>query len=64
MPIYEYMCPKCGAIKEVIEKFEPPSVHKCEEDGRKMSRVISICGWALKGGGWYDNNRQTHVEQE
>ena len=53
MPIYEYMCKKCGSISERIHGMnEKPSV-KCPECGGKSERKISGASFHLKGTGWY-----------
>ena len=54
MPIYEYGCEKCGALKERIEwSFsKPPLCDKCRE---KMERQISApAAFVFKGAGFYD----------
>ena len=53
MPLYEYLCSKCGEKFEVIQKFadEPLSVH--EACGGSVERLISRSGFSLKGSGWY-----------
>ena len=56
MPIYEYMCKKCGSITERIHGMnESPSV-KCESCGAKTERKISSGGFILKGSGFYAND--------
>ena len=53
MPLYEYLCAKCGEKFEVIQKFSdtPLSVH--EACGGTVERLISLSGFSLKGSGWY-----------
>jgi len=53
MPLYEYLCSKCGEKFEVIQKFSdtPLSVH--EACGGTVERLISLSGFSLKGSGWY-----------
>lgn len=53
MPLYEYLCEKCGESFEVIEKFsdEPLTTHsKC---GGPVHRLISAPALQFKGTGWY-----------
>ena len=57
MPIYEYICPKCGTI-EVIQKFSDDPLSfcpTCEEKGEKnkVEKAISRSAFHLKGTGWY-----------
>ena len=53
MPLYEYLCSKCGEKFEVIQKFSdaPLTVH--EACGGPVERLISLSGFSLKGSGWY-----------
>ena len=53
MPLYEYLCSKCGEKFEVIQKFAdaPLTVH--EGCGGTVERLISLSGFSLKGTGWY-----------
>lgn len=53
MPLYEYLCSKCGEKFEVIQKFAdaPLTVH--EACGGTVERLISLSGFSLKGSGWY-----------
>jgi putative FmdB family regulatory protein len=54
MPIYEYVCEKCGALNEVIQKVDDPPPAACEKCGsKKLSRQVSRSSFQLKGGGWY-----------
>jgi putative FmdB family regulatory protein len=53
MPLYEYLCSKCGNKFEVIQKFAdaPLTVHA--DCGGSVERLISLSGFSLKGSGWY-----------
>ena len=53
MPLYEYLCEKCGSKFELIEKFsdEPKTVH--EGCGGSVQRLISAPALQFKGSGWY-----------
>ncbi len=53
MPLYEYLCDKCGSKFELIEKFsaEPKTVH--EECGGAVHRLISAPALQFKGTGFY-----------
>ncbi len=54
MPMYEYRCSKCGLVFEVRQKFSDPPVSTCNACGAAVEKLISLSGFALKGGGWYD----------
>jgi putative FmdB family regulatory protein len=55
MPIYEYVCEKCGKLNEVMQKVDDPAP-KCDACGsRKLRRIMSRSSFQLKGGGWYSD---------
>jgi putative FmdB family regulatory protein len=53
MPLYEYLCSKCGEKFEVIQKFSdaPLTVH--EACGGSLEKLTSAPAFHLKGSGWY-----------
>jgi putative FmdB family regulatory protein len=51
MPVYEFEC-KCGKITEDFVKMGTKSV-TCPKCGGRAKKIISPCGFELKGGGWY-----------
>ncbi len=53
MPLYEYKCPKCGSIFEVIEKVSEKSFKKCLKCGALAKRILSAPAIQFKGSGWY-----------
>lgn len=53
MPLYEYECPKCEKILEVIQKFSDPPISSCPTCGGSVSKLLSKTSFQLKGGGWY-----------
>jgi putative FmdB family regulatory protein len=53
MPIYEYVCKKCGRQFEVIQKFSDDPLKTCSECKGKLSKMISQSSFQLKGAGWY-----------
>ena len=53
MPLYEYLCQKCGHRFEKIQKFSDAMVKKCPECGGKIEQVISAPAVQFKGSGWY-----------
>ena len=53
MPIYEYVCEKCGSQIEASQKVSDPPLKKCQNCRGKLKKVISRTSLQLKGGGWY-----------
>lgn len=53
MPVYEFEC-KNGHITEEIVKMGTDEI-KCTECREKAQRIISLCSFELKGGGWYSD---------
>ncbi len=54
MPLYEYECESCGIVFEARQKFSDAPLEKHEACGGKVNKMISRAGFALKGGGWYE----------
>lgn len=56
MPLYEYLCHRCGKSFEVLQKFadEPLTVHP--ECGGEVERLVSAPVLKFKGSGWYIND--------
>lgn len=57
MPIYEYVCEKCGKLNEVLQKVNDPAPEKCDacDSTAKLTRIVSRTSFQLKGGGWYSD---------
>ena len=53
MPIYEYICEKCGSHLEVMQKVSDAPLKRCEKCRGKLEKVFSRTSFQLKGGGWY-----------
>ncbi len=53
MPLYEYLCKKCGHRFEKIVKFSDKPTKKCPECGGAVEQVISAPAVQFKGSGWY-----------
>ncbi len=53
MPLYEYLCKKCGHRFEKIVKFSDKPLKKCPECGGVVEQVISAPAVQFKGSGWY-----------
>ena len=53
MPLYEYECQQCGQVFEARQKFSDAPLTECRSCGGPVKKLISQAGFALKGGGWY-----------
>jgi putative FmdB family regulatory protein len=53
MPLYEYLCKKCGHRFEEIRKFSDKQLKKCPECGGLIEQVITAPAVRFKGSGWY-----------
>jgi putative FmdB family regulatory protein len=53
MPIYEYVCQKCGHHLEIIQKMSDKPLTRCPECRGRLEKVISQTSFQLKGSGWY-----------
>ncbi len=53
MPLYEYLCKKCGHRFEEIRKFSDKQLKKCPECGGVIEQVITAPAVQFKGSGWY-----------
>lgn len=54
MPMYEYECSACGLVFEARQKFSDAPLTSCRECGGAVRKLISQTGFALRGGGWYE----------
>lgn len=53
MPIYEYICEKCGSHLEVMQKVSDAPLKRCGKCRGKLEKIFSRTSFQLKGGGWY-----------
>jgi putative FmdB family regulatory protein len=55
VPVYEYECPKCGEITELILRIsdKKPKTTKCKTCSGRAKSIISNTSFVLKGAGWY-----------
>lgn len=54
MPIYEYVCEKCGNHIELMQKVGDAPPQKCAKCKKgKMEKIFSRTSFQLKGSGWY-----------
>ena len=56
MPMYEYECQACGHTFEARQKFSDAPLTTCPQCQGEVRKLISQAGFALKGGGWYQQN--------
>lgn len=57
MPIYEYVCRKCGNELEKLQKLSDGPLTECPECGEPtLKRKVSAAGFRLAGGGWYETD--------
>ena len=56
MPVYEYLCGKCGHEFEREQRITEDPVKSCPKcRARKVRRLISKTAFVLKGSGWYSD---------
>ncbi len=53
MPLYEYVCTRCGKKTEVIQRVGEAPPKACEHCGGKLKKAISAPAIQFKGSGWY-----------
>ncbi|MEP6994965.1 MAG: FmdB family zinc ribbon protein [Acidobacteriota bacterium] len=53
MPIYEYVCEKCGKKTEVIQSFKHAPPKGCPHCGGKLKKAFSAPAIQFKGSGFY-----------
>lgn len=51
MPVYEFECSK-GTVTEQIVSMGTKSI-KCPCCSKRAKKILSLCSFDLKGGGWY-----------
>lgn len=53
MPIYEYVCEKCGSRIEMIQRVGDAPPKRCRKCRGKLQKAVSRTSFQLKGSGWY-----------
>jgi putative FmdB family regulatory protein len=53
MPIYEYVCEKCGQSLEVIQRLADAKLEECPKCGGHLRKKVSAPAFQFKGTGWY-----------
>ena len=55
MPIYEFLCDKCGEIEDKLVSMGTKKI-TCTKCGGVAEKVMSAPSFILKGGGWASDN--------
>ncbi|MFC3608992.1 FmdB family zinc ribbon protein [Stutzerimonas tarimensis] len=64
MPIYEYQCGSCGHQLEAIQKFSDAPLVDCPScNAPSLAKAMSVPGFRLKGGGWYETDFKTGTKK-
>jgi putative FmdB family regulatory protein len=53
MPIYEYVCERCGESTEAIQRLADPPLTECPKCGGRLRKKVSAPAFQFKGSGWY-----------
>jgi putative FmdB family regulatory protein len=53
MPIYEYVCERCGEGTEAIQRLDDPPLTECPKCGGRLRKKVSAPAFQFKGSGWY-----------
>lgn len=65
MPRYDYKCPACGTLFEVLQKMKDPPKAKCPHCGAKAERQLSGGhGIHFKGSGFYETDYKRAGEKK
>jgi putative FmdB family regulatory protein len=56
MPLYEYLCKKCGHRFEKLRMFSDKPIKKCPKCRGAVEQLISASSVQFKGSGWYVND--------
>ena len=53
MPIYEYVCSRCGRKTEALQRVGDPPLAVCPHCEGELKKVLSAPAFQFKGSGWY-----------
>lgn len=57
MPIYEYVCARCGTKSDHLMRMSDPDPGECPHCGpATMTRALSAPSFRLSGSGWYETD--------
>jgi putative FmdB family regulatory protein len=64
MPIYEYQCRSCSHQLEAIQKFSDAPLVDCPAcKAPELKKMLSVPGFRLSGGGWYETDFKTGAKK-
>jgi putative FmdB family regulatory protein len=61
VPIYEFRCPN-GRITERLVRMDTKEI-ECPKCHKKAKKIISLCSFELKGGGWFADGHSSKKSQ-
>jgi putative FmdB family regulatory protein len=66
MPTYEYSCPSCHQISEVVQSMRDPVLTQCPKCGKEgVKRLIGRgAGIIFKGSGFYETDYKRQPEKK
>lgn len=56
MPRYDYKCPKCGGVLELVHDMDEVRIVECVDCNVYMEKQISVPNIQFKGSGFYIND--------
>ena len=56
LPIYEYQCTGCGAVRDIKHGFKETTAETCAVCGSSLQRLFKPAGIVFKGSGFYVND--------
>lgn len=62
MPIYEYQCTRCQAIRDIKHGFKEGTSERCLKCGGELKRLFNPAGIVFKGSGFYINDSRKPSE--
>jgi len=64
MPAYDYRCPSCGHVFEVVRTITDRSDEACPVCAATAKRVFTPVGIAFKGSGFYNTDSRSRPKSE
>lgn len=62
MPIYEYQCTHCQAVRDIKHGFKEGTSETCLSCGGELKRLFNPAGIVFKGSGFYINDSRKSSE--